>query len=165
MRLNVINLIIQDLFLFFILIAFERIEIDIATNRWHGFTSCNLLWSFDQLLGSGLIFKIFNFPRIIASEASANISRFYFGMEFIIDPSSFGIDLNNFETAIIFHHATQDFTIAAYFVHYDFLEANFAIAFTWLLFWHKRSLVALKLFNWSWIQPDDVQEIKRCSFI
>ena len=50
---------------------------------------CNLLWRFDQLLGSGLIFKIFNSQHIIASEKSANISRFYFGIKFIIDPSSF----------------------------------------------------------------------------
>ena len=29
---------------------------------------CNLLWRFDQLLGSGLIFMMFNFLQIIASE-------------------------------------------------------------------------------------------------
>ena len=34
-----------------------------------------------------------------------------------------------------------------------FLEANFAIVFTWSLSLHKRSLVALKLLTWSWIQP------------
>jgi hypothetical protein len=28
-------------------------------------------------------------------------------MEFIIDPSSFGIDLNNFETAIVSHHGLE----------------------------------------------------------
>ena len=91
-------------------------------------------------------------------------------MEFIIDPSLFGIDKNNFETTIISHHGTQDYIIFYYcgIVFYYvlllrhslfimiFLEANFAIDFTWLLSWHtwhKRSLVALKLLNWSWIQP------------
>ena len=38
-------------------------------------------------------------------------------------------------------------------LYYYFLEANFAIVITWLLSWLKRSLVALKLLNWSWIQP------------
>ena len=36
---------------------------------------------------------------------------------------------------------------------FDFSEANFTIVFTWLFSWHKRSLVALKLLNGSWIQP------------
>ena len=78
-------------------------------------------------------------------------------MEFIIDASSFGIDLNNFEIAIISRHGTEDFlilaTIAALFVSYDLSEANFVIVFTLLFSWHKRSLVAPKLSNESWIQP------------
>ena len=70
-RLDLINFNLQDLN--FHLIAFDLIEIDIATNRFARIYEtrptqlfcwskqrflrpyCNLLWSFDQLLGSGLI--------------------------------------------------------------------------------------------------------------
>ena len=85
LRLNVINLIIQDLLLFF---YFDSLGIDHRhcneSVAWfyelrpkqllcwlkQRFSRpyCTLLWSFDQFLGSGSILKIFNFLHIIASE-------------------------------------------------------------------------------------------------
>ena len=74
--LDLINFNLQDVN--FLLIAIDLIEIDIASNRFARFYEarpkqmlcwskqrflrpyCTLLWSFDQLLGSGLSFIIFN---------------------------------------------------------------------------------------------------------
>jgi len=53
-------------------------------------------------------------------------------------------------------YGTQDFTIAASFVCYDFLEEKknkSRLFLTWLLSWHKQSLIKQKLLNGSWIQP------------
>ena len=51
----------------------------------------------------------------------------------MIDPSSFGIDQNNFETAIISHHGLERKILLlrqSLSIMHDFAEANFAIVFT-----------------------------------
>ena len=158
-----------------VLIAFELIEIDIATNRWRGFMS----WDQNNRFAD----RNSDFPDRIAiyCEVLINcleVDLFLWSSIFCI-LYSFGKVGNNFQ--ILFRDGMNHWpefiwnwlTTILRPQLYLFMERKilllrhrlfimifwkiilrlFFFFFTWLLSWHKRSLVVLKLLNGrSWIQ-------------